>query len=141
MSYFEALYGRQYYEIHQRGGDTSKGRMNGNVFLAALIVLLLIDILLIGIALDNVFKNELTSRIHSWFGVLSGRLIGKILAIPVFAVIYFIIVKIVGTETNYNRLVNNFMNYPDEIKKKAMRKTLFPFGILIILLLISVFSI
>lgn len=139
MTYFEALYGGQHYEISQRGGDTKAGRMNGNIFLAALIILLLIDIILIGLALDNVFRNELTANIHRWFGEMSGRSIGKLLAIVLFAVLYFVIIKTIGSESNYNRLVNNFMQYPEEVKEKAKWKALIPFGILIVVLMISVF--
>lgn len=45
MTFLQALYGSQYQEIKQRGGDGNKGRINGNVFLSAFIVLIIIVIL------------------------------------------------------------------------------------------------
>lgn len=39
MTFLEALYGSQYQEIHQRGGDGSKARFNGNLLLAVMVLL------------------------------------------------------------------------------------------------------
>lgn len=41
MSIFEALYGCQYWEIHQQGKDGNKGSFNANLFLSAFIMLIL----------------------------------------------------------------------------------------------------
>lgn len=140
MTYLEALYGSQFYEISQRGGDGKKGRTNGNMFLAVFIILVVVDILMLGILSDAVFKNEFTAVIHRWFGEMTGKSIGKLLGLVLFGIIYFIIIKTIGTEKNYNRIIDNFMQYPDEIKKKANKKILIPFFILLVILLIGAFS-
>ena len=130
MTFLEALYGSQYYEIHQKGRDGNKGRLNGNLFLSALIVLFLIALLLLCINFIPGFNDSMTKSIRNVFGYSSGKNIGKLLAIPVFAIIYFIIIKTVGTATSFKYKVDAFMQYPDEVKKKANAKLLIPFFIL-----------
>ena len=130
MTFLEALYGSQYYEIHQKGRDGNKGRLNGNLFLSAMIILLIIAVFMICISFVPGFNESMTKNIRSVFGDSSGKSIGKLLAIPVFPIIYFIILKTVGTETNFKRKVEAFMQYPDEIKKKANAILLIPFFIL-----------
>ena len=130
MTFLEALYGSQYYEIHQRGKDGNKGRLNGNVFLAALIVLFILAVLMICISFVPGFNDSMTKSVRSVFGNSTGKSIGKLLAIPVFGIIYLIIIKTVGSETNFKNKVDAFMQYPDEVKKKANAKLLIPFFIL-----------
>jgi len=133
MTFLEALYGSQYYEIHKQGKDGNKGRLNGNLFLAAFIILFIIAVMMVCINFIPGFNESFSKKIERAFGSISGRSIGKLLAIPVFAILYFIIMKTVGTEENFKRKVETFMQYPDEIKKKANAKLLIPFFILIII--------
>ena len=130
MTFLEALYGSQYYEIHQKGRDGNKGRLNGNLFLSALVVLFIVAVLMISVSFVPGFNESLTKSIRSIFGYSSGRSIGKLLAIPVFGIIYLIIIKTVGSEGNFKNKVEAFMQYPDEVKKKANAKLLIPFFIL-----------
>lgn len=130
MTFLEALYGSQYYEIHQKGRDGNKGRLNGNLFLSALIVLFILAVLMVSISFIPGFNESLTKSIRSMFGYSSGRSIGKLLAIPVFGFIYLVIIKTVGSESNFKNKVDAFMQYPDEVKKKANAKLLIPFFIL-----------
>ena len=130
MTFLEALYGSQYYEIHQKGRDGNKGRLNGNVFLSALVVLFILAVLMVSISFVPGFNESLTKSIRSVFGSISGRSIGKLLAIPVFGIIYLVIIKTVGSEINFKKKVDTFMQYPDEVKKKANAKILIPFFIL-----------
>jgi len=130
MTFLEALYGSQYYEIHQKGRDGNKGRLNGNVFLAALIVLFILAVFMVSISFVPGFNESLTKTIRNVFGSISGRSIGKLLAIPVFGIIYLVIIKTVGSEPNFKNKVDSFMQYPDEVKKKANAKILIPFFIL-----------
>jgi hypothetical protein len=140
MTFLEALYGSQYYEIHQKGRDGNKGRLNGNLFLSVLIVLFMIAVMMISITFVPGFEENLTKVIRSVFGYSTGRSIGKLLAIPVFGLIYLIIIKTVGTENNFKNKVEAFMQYPDEVKKKANAKLLIPFFILGIIVFGIAFS-
>jgi len=130
MTFLEALYGSQYYEIHQRGKDGNKGRLNGNVFLAALLVLFILAVLMVCISFVPGFNESMTKSVRNVFGYSTGKSIGKLLAIPVFGIIYLIIIKTVGSESNFKNKVDAFMQYPDEVKKKANAKLLIPFFIL-----------
>ena len=60
MTFLEALYGSQYYEIHQKGRDGNKGRLNGNLFLAAFVVLFIIAVFMISISFVPGFNDSLT---------------------------------------------------------------------------------
>ena len=140
MTFLEALYGSQYYEIHQKGRDGNKGRLNGNMFLSALIILFILAVMMISISFVPGFNESLTQNIRSVFGDSSGRSIGKLLAIPVFGIIYLIIIKTVGSESNFKNKVEAFMQYPDEVKKKANAKLLIPFFILLIIVFGLAFS-
>jgi hypothetical protein len=140
MTFLQALYGSQYYEIHQKGRNGSKGRLNGNLFLSALIMLLLLAILMVCISFVPGFNESMTSSLKNVFGYSTGKSIGKLLAIPAFAIIYFIILKTVGTETSFKQKVNAFMQYPDEVKKKANKILLIPFFILAVIVFGLAFS-
>ncbi|TMI93343.1 MAG: hypothetical protein E6H08_10590 [Bacteroidetes bacterium] len=140
MTFLEALYGSQYYEIHQKGRDGNKGRLNGNLFLSALIVLFILAVMMISISFVPGFNESLTKSIRSVFTYSSGKSIGKILAIPLFGIIYFVIIKTVGSESNFKNKVETFMQYPDEVKRKANAKLLIPFFILLIIVFGLAFS-
>jgi hypothetical protein len=129
MTYFEALYGSQYYEIIQKGRDGSKGRINGNIFFAAFIILLIIAAISLGNMLCPEFKTSLESTLKKVFGNNNGKTIGRLLTLPLFGLIYFFITKTVGSIKSYKQKVNAFMQYPDKIKKKANTKILIPFFI------------
>ena len=130
MTFLEALYGSQYYEIHQKGKDGNKGRLNGNLFLTALIILFILAVFMISINFVPGFNESLTKTIRSVFGYSSGKSIGRLLAIPAFALTYLIILMTIGTETSFKNKVDAFMQYADEVKKKANAKLLIPFFIL-----------
>jgi Ca2+/Na+ antiporter len=133
MTFTEAIYGSQYYEIHQKGRDGNKGRLNGNVFLSAMIILFILAILMICISFVSGFNESLTKLMRSIFGDSSGKSIGKLLAIPLFAIIYFIVAGTTGNGANFKKHVDAFMQYPEEVKKKATAKTLVPFFVLLVI--------
>ena len=139
MTFLEALYGSQYYEILQRGKDGNKGRLNGNLFLAALVILLFFAVLMICISFVTGFDDLITKFIRGIFGYSTGKSIGKIIAIPLMAIIYFILSITVGSKENFKRKVDAFMQYPDETKKKANKILLIPFFILGIIVFVLAF--
>ena len=131
MSFLEALYGSKNYEIRQKGKDGNKGRLNGNVFLSAMIILFIIAVIMICFRFVPRFNETITKTIEDLFGYSSGRSVGKLLAIPLFAVIYLVILLTVGSKKNFQIKVEAFMQYPDEIKKKANARLLILFFILL----------
>ncbi len=133
MTFFEALYGSQYYEITEKGGNGNSGRMNGNLFLTVLVILSFFLAILILITVFQDFKQALDSLFEQLFGYSSGKTIGKLLAIPLMGIIYFVVNKTVGSEINYLKLTKSFLNYPLEEKQKATAKILKPFFVLLVL--------
>jgi hypothetical protein len=130
MTFLEALYGSQFYEIQKQGKDGNKGRMNANLFLAALIILLIFAIVLIGVSFVPGFNEGITKSVRDIFGRTSGRSIGKLLALPLFVILYFVLSFTVGSKEKFTAYADTFMQYPDEEKKKANKKILIPFFVL-----------
>lgn len=130
MTFLEMLYGSQYNEIHQRGKDGNKGRLNGNIFLSALVILFLFAILMVCISFVPGFEASVTKFVRSIFGYSNGKTAGKLLAIPLLIIIYLIVSGTVGNERNFKAKAEAFMQYPDEMKKKANTRLLIPFFIL-----------
>jgi len=131
MTFLENLYGSQYYEIDQKGRDGNKGRLNANLFLSALIILFIFAVIMICISVVPGFNETLTKNLRSIFGNSSGRTMGKLLAIPLFAFIYLVVSNTTGSKKNFKRNVETFMQGSDELKKKANTKLLIPFFVLL----------
>jgi len=140
MTFLEALYGSQYQELKDRGTVAAKGRLNGNVFLTAFIIVIILVVLMSIMSFSDYYNSTWNAAAERLAGDISGKQFGEALAIPVFALIYFVVLKTVGTAANYERLTNNFMQYPDEIKSKANKKLLVPFFVLLAILLVEAIS-
>lgn len=131
MTFLEALYGSQYFEIQQQGKDGNKGRLNANLFLCAFIILGIFAAMMICVKFVPGFNDNITKGMRNVFGNTGGKTIGKLLAIPLMALIYLIVSKTTGNEKNFKNKVETFMTFPDDIKKKANAKILVPFFILL----------
>jgi len=144
MTYLEALYGSQYYEITNRGKDGATGRLNGNLFLCAFVIICILLAFALLLTISEDLTNEINSLFNKLFGYSSGKMIGRLLAIPMMGIIYLVISKTVGRKVNYDKITISFSKYPEEEKKKANIKILKPFfivlGMLFILMMISLFK-
>ena len=138
MTFLQALYGSQYQEITQRGGDGSKGRINGNMFLSAIIVLLIIVLTASFAVISSAASVSFLNNLLNDYSIVSGKLAGKLLAVPLYIVVYFIVSKTIGTKENYNRILEKFSQLPEDTKKKANVKILIPFFILLALLIVLI---
>lgn len=140
MTFLEALYGSQYYEIHQKGRDGNKGRLNGNLVLSAFIILLLFTIILLMVNFVPGFEKSSWKFIRNLFGNgFGGRSIGRLVTIPLLAAIYFICAATVGSRKNFTVLTQKFMQYPDDVKKKASMKMLLPFLLVLMVFMAMLF--
>ncbi len=135
MTFLEALYGSQYEEIHLRGGDGSKARFNGNLLLAVMILLGILVIFLAAIKFVPGFNETITRQVRALFGYSSGKTIGRLLALPFFFLLFWIMQQTTGNVANFKKQVDGFMAYPEEIRKQGNRKVLLPFFILLGLLI------
>lgn len=131
MTFLEALYGSQYEEIHQRGGDGSKARFNGNLLLSVMVLIWLIAVLLAAMKSVPGFDEILTRFIRSIFGYSSGKTIGRLLALPALFLIYWVVQRTTGSEQQFKIKVDAFMGYPENIRKQGNRRILIPFFMLL----------
>ena len=135
----ESIYGMQYEELLENGKDGGSARFNGNIFIAAYIIVILFVVIL---ALTHIADyNESMNRFyHKIFGDNSGKLIGKILAVPLLAGIYFIVSKTIGSVSSFEKHVEAYSNYSTADKQKSFRRALFPFlgllGLMLVLALV-----
>ena len=118
-------------KFSKKGKDGNKGRLNGNFSLSAMIILFIIDVFLLCIRFLPGFNETMTTKITNVFGSLSGKSVGKLLAIPLFSIIYLLISRTIGSKENFRKRVEGYMQYPGEIRKKANAKLLVPFFILL----------
>lgn len=136
MKYFEYLYGSQYLELFQKGRDGSKGRLNGNLFFSAFILILIFLFIAFMSLVSEDFTKEINSMFHRLFGYSSGKTIGRILALPLVFILYLIVSLSIGSKNNYRKLCQKFMELPDNEKKKANTVILAPFIVAVTLLMI-----
>jgi hypothetical protein len=130
MTYMEALYGGQYWEISENKKDGNLGRKNGNIFLTIWVMMCLVLAYLIIIRIHPPFARFFASR-SGLSGSYSGRSAGKLIALVLFGISYPLVLYTAGTVRNFNTYVHNFLQYPDEVKKKANKKILIPFFIVL----------
>lgn len=140
MTFFEALYGSQYAEISQQGKDGNKGRLNGNLLLSAMAILLVLDIVFSLLLMPGV-AGVVEATLEGILGYGSGRSMGRILGLLLLGAFYFVIANTVGSQARFEGYVRNFLALPEEVQKGANRKVLGYFfallGLLILLLVLS----
>ncbi len=136
MTYMEALYGGQYWEISEKKKDGNLGRKNGNIFLTIWLMMFLVMAYLLIIQIYPPFSRVFTSR--STAG-LSGRSAGKLIALLLFGVTYPVVLYGFGTQKKFDGHVQKFLQYPDEIKKQANKKILIPFFVVLAAIFILAF--
>ncbi len=134
MNFLEALYGSQYSEISSNGKDGNKGRLNGNVILSAIILMVTISGFLL---MCSLFKIHWYSQ--SWIPGLSGKALGRILGLVMFFSIYNVVSKSIGNEARFREYVKRFLAYPEEIQKTANKMIMLRFAVSLIFFIIMVF--
>lgn len=140
MTYLQALYGSQYRDLRANGYDGSKARFNGNIFLTAFIVIALFTVLLLLMLAFPSMNKGLTRLFHEAFGYSSGKTIGRLLAIPLMAIIYFMVINTIGKESNCHRLIEEFNQLPEEEQATANKKLLVPFFVVLGLMMLMLFG-
>jgi len=140
MTFLQALYGSQYQEITQKGGDGSKGRINANMFLSAFMVLLIIVLTSSLAKISSAASVSFLNNLLNDNSIVSGKLIGKLLTVPLFIAVYFIVCKTIGKTESYNRIIEKISQLPEDIKKTANDKIIIPFFILLVLLIVLIIT-
>jgi hypothetical protein len=133
----ESIYGFQYEELVQNGKDGNKARQAGNLLVSAFIIVFLFLLILIVSHIPGM-NNSLNGIFHKAFGYSSGKFIGRLLAIPLLAIIYFIVKNVIGSEARFRQYVEAFALYSPEEKKNSMMRVMIPFmGMLALLLILA----
>ncbi len=131
----QTIYGMQYEELEAGGKDGNKARFNGNILVAAFLMLFLF---LMIVALTHVpeYNDKMNRTFHGVFGYWSGKAIGKILAIPLMAALYYLVTLTIGSERLFQEHVQAYRQFTDEEKKKSLSRVMIPFMSMLVLLLI-----
>ncbi len=140
MTFMQAIYGSQYYEISQKGKDGAKGRFNGNILLSAFVILIILTITGLCITFSAAMGDRFNALIERTFGAEDGKGTGRLLAIPLMAVCYLVVCNTVGTEKNYNRIIEAFNLLPVDEKNRANKKILVPFFVVLAVFFITAIS-
>jgi len=139
MRFLEIIYFSQYYELKKSGRDPQKGRLNGTLLSATILILNIASIFII------LFKVAPYLRIVQWLkdlftgyegsGRMLGRLIGAILLIAIGGLLWLTI----GSKSSYNKIAEKFMQLSEESQQKTIKQSLFIFLFSFVLFLILVF--
>jgi hypothetical protein len=135
----QRIYGMQYEELEQNGKDGNKARFNGNILVAAYLIVAILLLLLLVTWVPG-YNEAMTRIIRSIFGYSSGKTIGRLLAIPLFAILYYVVTITVGSESSFRKQVEAYKQFSEEEKKKSLVKVMVPFMSMLGLLLILALS-
>ena len=143
MTLINALYGSQYHDLQAKGYDTSKGRLYGNLLFAATIMIYLFALLILWSFFSEDLSKDITRFLKSIFGRSTGKAIGKIVAIPLIAIIYLVVALLFGSKKQYEKHHQKFTNAPQHKKDKAIGRMIAVFviglGSLFVLAIMSLF--
>lgn len=136
MNVFEAIYCSQYYELKKTGRDPMKGRTNGTIFIAAIVMLVIISVIVL---IAHFSPGGSMSRFFRGTG-LSGRSTGKILGLGGIAIIGAILHFTIGSKSSYQKMIARWEQLPDDVLKGSGKKALITFGVVFVIFLLVMFS-
>ena len=141
MNFFQYLFCNQYAEIKGRGGDPRKAQWITIILSAVLITLyIVIAFVVYGYFYPGFLEKNLS------MGDISGRSIGRSLALAVSLVTFFTLKSLIGSKSWYHQTVQQFNRMLPEEQKRIAKKGIqyfviasLPVFIFIVWALISVF--
>ncbi|HEY8690224.1 MAG TPA: hypothetical protein VIM07_13395 [Chitinophagaceae bacterium] len=139
MRILEIIYFSQYYELKKSGKDPQKGRLNGTLLSATIIILNIASIFII------LLKVAPYLQIVQWLKNLftgyegSGKIIGKCITAILLIAIGGLLWLTVGSKKSYNKIAEKFIQYSEEAQQKTIKQSLFIFLFSFVLFLILIF--
>lgn len=130
MTFLQALYGSQYLEITQNGGDGNQGRFNGNMFLAAMVTMGSLIFFSVLMLLAPNLDDALPASLSGW---ISGSALGKLLALPLMVAGYQVANRTVGSPERFRQTVEEFLQLPEKQQASANNYLLIRLAVLIAL--------
>lgn len=140
MTFIQAVYGSQYYEITLKGKDGNKGRLNGNLFLSAFVVLIILTVNGLLLLLSPFAAGNVERMAQHLAGNNTGKNTGRLLAIPVMGLCYLVIANTIGSQKNFKKTIEEFNLLPVDQKNKANKKVLLPFFVVLAIFVVVVIS-
>jgi len=120
MNLLNAVYCNQYAELKRTNSDTSKGRTNGIILIAAMIIVNLVTLFILFGALGKFSESTGLNKFAASLG--GGRSAGKLIAIVLFALIGSAVYLVMGKPAYYNALIQKFETLGPAEQKKIEKK-------------------
>ena len=126
MGPFEIIYCSQYYELKKNGRDPMKGRLNGTILSAVMLMLVVAALVIVFTyfvphnPISEFFRSTINRR-------GSGRSTGKFVGLLCTAALGFIVWLTIGSKKNYEQMIEGWQQLPDEVLKKTIKQSLFLF--------------
>lgn len=116
MNLFESIYCLMYHDRLKEGYKPSGSPLTSNIVLSLCFVMIIVTLLLLMAffvpdALEDLFG-----------GGRSGRTIGRLMAIGLLIVIFPIIYYTIGTDKNYDSIINRFTNLSQVEQQEVVTK-------------------
>ncbi len=133
MNIIETIYCSQYYELKKSGRDWQKGRLNGTLLSATVIILAVAGIAIIS---GKFIGSHLPDGLSS--SGFSGRFIGRVLGLLLLLVVGGTLSLTYGSQANYNKLILKWEQLPADVLEQTIKSALKIFGITFGLFLVVV---
>lgn len=141
MNIIDALYGGQYAELKKKGYDVNKGRFYGNLLLTAVIIIYLFLLVMVLNFINEDILDDAFKPLRRMFGRSMGKAMSKVIAIPIVAIIYVIVMLLFGSKKRYEKSYQVFSKATQQEKEKATNKMIVIFVIgLLALVVLSITS-
>ncbi|MEP6610255.1 MAG: hypothetical protein ABJA76_00160 [Mucilaginibacter sp.] len=124
MNLIETIYCSQYYELKKSNRDPQKGRLNGTLLSAVMIILAVVGI---GLAANKFTGSHWLNGLSS--SGFSGKFIGRIVALVLLVVIGGTLSFTYGSRQNYNKMMQRWEQLPVEVLEQTIKTALKIFGI------------
>lgn len=136
MNILETIYCSQYYEMRKTGRDPMKGRLNGSLVSAVVLMLYFTTFMIL---LAHFMPGN---SIEHWFRDVTrvlgrGRAAGKLFAVIAIFILFGILWLTYGNKANYERMMARWEQLPEDVLKKTLLRSLIFFGISIVAFIVT----
>ncbi|MEM6686386.1 MAG: hypothetical protein AAF617_11440 [Bacteroidota bacterium] len=145
MNILASIYCNQYFELKKKGKE-ARARYNGTILTTFALVIVLFASYILMITFFPDAEKEVNRFVRKTVGRTSGRMFGKILAGVLMIVSYLSIRYTLGTEKNYQKMIQTFEQLPvssqEQISKKGLQTfiaTIIFIGIALLALLLKTY--
>jgi hypothetical protein len=133
MNVIETIYCSQYYELKKSGRDPQKGRLNGTLLSATILILIIVCV---SVAVNKFMGTHPFSGLSS--AGFSGKFIGKIVGIVLLLVIGGALNFTYGSLANYNKMMVKWEQLPVDVLEQTVKSALKIFGVTFVFFLVVV---